>query len=480
MQKNLKCYINGEWLTAEGKESFTLINPATEDITTTYTLSNAQDVDKAVKAARKAFETYSQTSREERIALLENIVFNLEKRQSELAEAITLELGAPTWLASKAQAVLPIAHAKVALEVLRTYPFETELGISLIKETPIGVCGLITPWNWPAALIISKMLPALATGCTVVLKPSEYSPFSAAILAEVMHDSGVPAGVFNMVYGDGQTVGAAISAHPDIDCVSFTGSTRAGIDVAKSAAPTVKRVVQELGGKSPNIILPSSDLAKAVKDGIKGLMMNSGQSCSAPSRMLVPKARLAEVKTAVIETMEKVLPGSPDSGAYVGPVVNEKQYKSIQAYIQSGIDEGASVLVGGLGKPDGLEKGYYVKPTVFIDTTPDMKIVKEEIFGPVLVIQAYDHVEEAVALALDTTYGLAAYIQGQNLEEIRAIAERIPAGQIYCNGSGNLNDFSAPFGGFKRSGNGREWGSYAFADFLEHKALVGYLLPEKK
>lgn len=322
---------------------------------------------------------------------------------------------------------------------------------------------------------MSKIAPALAAGNTLVLKPSEFSPYSAHVIAQVLHDAGVPKGVFNMIFGDGGTVGVAMSEHSDIDMISFTGSTRAGIDIARRGAESVKIVHQELGGKSPNILLPSADFPGVVERGIQGLMYNSGQNCSAPSRMLVPNARLAEVKEAAAKAIAKILPGVPtDEAAFLGPVVNQRQYEQIQKLIQKGIDEGATVVAGGLGRPEGLKKGYFVRPTVFADTTPDMTVVKEEIFGPVLVIQGYDSVEEGIALAKDTEYGLAAYIQGADLDEVRAIADRIPAGQIYLNNSGEYVDFAAPFGGFKKSGNGREWGAYGIEAFLQPKALVGY------
>lgn len=480
MQKELNCYINGQWAVAQGKEMFDLINPVTEEKTLSYRLGNEADVDNAVSCARKAFVGYSQSTREERVNILQNIVANLEKRKDELSHAISLEMGAPRWFAEKVQAALALGHAQITLKALQDYQFEKVAGTNLIKFVPIGVCGLITPWNWPAALIMCKMLPAIATGCTVVLKPSEDTPLSAAVIAEVMHESGVPAGVFNMVYGNGPTVGKALSGHPDINCISFTGSTRAGIDIAINAAPSVKRVVQELGGKSPNIILPSADIGAKVKAGIKGLMSNAGQTCSAPSRMIVPKNKMKDVKKAVADTIEKMQPGRPESGSFMGPVINASQYERIQAYIKSGIDEGASVLAGGPGKPDGLEKGYFIKPTVFADTTPKMKIVREEIFGPVLVIQEYDDVTQAIELAINTDYGLAAYVQGGDMQEVVKVAEQIPAGQVYCNTSGEFADLTMPFGGFKKSGNGREWGAIAFADYLETKAIIGCFPKEKK
>jgi aldehyde dehydrogenase (NAD+) len=388
---------------------------------------------------------------------------------------MTEEMGAPEWT-SYAQVASTKIHMDIAIENLKKYEFEEARGNSLISKEPIGVCGLITPWNLPVSVIMTKLLPALAVGCTTILKPSEYSSLSAQILAEVLQESGVPAGVFNLVYGDGPTVGSAISRHPDVDLVSITGSTRAGIEVARNAADTVKRVHQELGGKSPNVLLPSAEFAKAVPAGVKGLMFNAGQNCSAPSRMLVPNSRMDEVKALAVKAIADVTVGPPSSYSFIGPVVNKIQYQRIQSFIEKGIAEGATVLVGGLGKPEGLETGFYVKPTIFADTTPEMTIVREEIFGPVLVIQGYDDIEDAIVKANDTVYGLAAYFQGSDINELREIASRIAAGQVYLNGSGiDLVDFGVPFGGFKRSGNGREWGDYAFGEFIELKSYIGYM-----
>lgn len=476
MRNHLKFYINGQWVEPRGKRTFDIINPATEEIAGRISLGEKEDIDLAVIAARKAFTTFSRSTREERIALLEKIVESLKARSNDLAAAITEEMGAPEWLSRKTQVTLPLAHTKITIKALKTYEFDRLRGNTMIRLTPIGVCGLITPWNLPASTLMTKVLPALATGCTIVLKPSEYSPFSAHIIAEVMDASGVPAGVFNLVHGDGPTVGSAISGHPDIDMVSITGSTRAGIDVARNGAATVKRIHQELGGKSPNIILPSADFPGAIERGVKGLMFNSGQICSAPSRMIAPNARMEEIKAAAKRAALALQPGLPSSNAYTGPVVNKSQYDRIQGFIEKGIAEGATVVAGGPGRVEGFDKGYFVKPTVFAGTTPDMTIVREEIFGPVLVIQGYDTIEEAIELANNTDYGLAAYIQGGNIDELRAVADRLAAGQIYLNGNGlDLVDLTAPFGGFKRSGNGREWGDFAFEAFLEPKALVGYV-----
>lgn len=478
MKDLLKFYIDGQWAEPSGKETFDIVDPVTEEISGRVGLGGQEDVNRAVMAARKAFRTFSRTTREERVALLEHIVAGLEERHEDLGEAIAKEMGAPKWVARKAQAAQPINHARIALEVLKEYQFDKPRGTTLVRLTPIGVCGLITPWNWPGLLVMIKVLPALATGCTMVLKPSEYASYSAQVIADVLHDAKVPPGVFNMVFGDGPTVGAAIAGHPGIDMVSFTGSTRAGIDVARNAAPTVKRVHQELGGKSPNIILPSADLPSAVDRGVKGLMFNAGQTCSAPSRMIVPNSRMEEVKAALRKAVEGTRPGLPDSKAFMGPLVNRNQYDRVQGYIEKGIAEGATLLVGGPGRAEGFERGYFVNPTVFTDTRPEMTIVREEIFGPVLVIQGYDTVEEAVELANDTDYGLAAYVTGTDMDEVRAVADRLVAGQVCLNTAGlDMLDLAAPFGGFKRSGNGREWGDFAFEAYLDPKALMNYLPP---
>ncbi len=476
MRNHRTFYIGGQWAEPSGNRTFDVINPATEEIAGQIRLGEKEDVDRAVLAARKAFESSSRTSREERMALLERIAAGIQQRQDELSKAITEEMGALEWVSRRAHVAGALHHTRVALETLKTFEFDKLRGNTLVRLIPIGVCGLITPWNWPAVTVMTKVLPALATGCAVILKPSEYSPFSAQIIAEVLHDAGIPPGVFNMIYGDGPTVGTALCSHPGIDMISITGSTRAGIDVARNAAATVKRVHQELGGKSPNILLPSADFPGAVERGVKGLMFNAGQTCCAPSRMIVPNDRLEEVKAAAREAVGKLQPGLPDSRAFMGPVVNRNQYDRIQAYIEKGIAEGATVVVGGPGRAEGFDRGYFVKPTVFADTRPEMTIVREEIFGPVLVIQGYDTIEQAVELANDTEYGLAAYLQGGDIEELRALADRIPAGQINLNGSGlDLIDLTAPFGGFKHSGNGRECGDFGFEAFLEPKALLGYI-----
>ena len=472
MRDYLKFYINGAWVDPVTPKTLDVINPATEAVAGRISMGSAADVDKAVKAARAAFETWSQSSLDERIALFERLIEEYKKRYADMAAAITEEMGAPAMLSQKAQAAMGIGHLQSALGVLKNYHFSEPRGTTMIVKEPIGVCGLITPWNWPVNQIACKVAPALAVGCTMVLKPSEIAPFSAQIWTEIMHAAGVPAGVFNLVNGDGPTVGAAISSHPGVDMVSFTGSTRAGVEVARNAAPTVKRVHQELGGKSPNIILPDADIKKAVTAGVRGVMQNSGQSCNAPTRMLVPNARMAEALAVAKEVAEATTVGAPDSGAAIGPVISATQWDKIQTLINRGIEEGAKVVAGGPGKPAGLETGYYVKPTVLGPVSNDKTIAREEIFGPVLTIIGYDTVDEAVAIANDTPYGLAAYVSGGDLDAARKVASRLRTGQVNINSA--PTDLMAPFGGFKQSGNGREWGDHAFAEFLEVKAVLGY------
>jgi len=472
MREYLKFYIDGAWVDPATPKTLDVINPATEAVAGKISMGSATDVDRAVQAARKAFASYSQTSREERIALLERIIAEYQKRYADIAAAITEEMGAPASLAQKAQAAMGIGHLQTALGVLKNYRFEEQRGTTLIVKEPIGVCGFITPWNWPINQIACKVAPALAVGCTMVLKPSEIAPFSAQIWTEVLHAAGVPKGVFNLVNGDGPTVGVALSSHPQVDMVSFTGSTRAGVEVAKNAAPTVKRVHQELGGKSPNIILEDADFNVAVKAGVRSVMSNSGQSCNAPTRMLVPLKRMAEAIAVAKATAEGTTVGDPMSGAMLGPVVSATQWSKIQSLIKKGIEEGATLVAGGPGKPEGLDKGYYVKPTVFANVTNKMTVAREEIFGPVLAIIGYDTIEQAIEMANDTEYGLAAYVSGKDELATRKVAARLRAGQVNINSA--PGDLMAPFGGYKMSGNGREWGDHAFAEFLETKAVLGY------
>lgn len=472
MREHLKFYIDGQWVDPAEQWMLNVENPATEETVGRIALGSAADVDRAVKAARNAFAAWSQTSREDRLTILGRIVEEYKARFDDLAAAITEEMGAPTFLAQRAQAPIGLGHLGAAIEALKTFRFEDDRGPTRIVKEAIGVCGFITPWNWPMNQIVCKVAPAIATGCTMVLKPSEVAPFSAQIFAEIMHAAGVPAGVFNMVFGDGPEVGAAIAAHPDIDLVSFTGSTRAGIEVARAAAPTVKRVAQELGGKSPNIVLDDDALAEGVARGVATIMTNSGQSCNAPTRMLVPRARMDEAVAAARNAVAEITVGDPQGKAKLGPVVNKTQFDKIQALIQAGIDEGATLVSGGIGRPEGLDKGYYVQPTVFADVTNDMTIAKEEIFGPVLAILGYDSIEQAIEIGNDSEYGLAAFVQGADIEKARQIASKLRAGQVSINGGGG--DMNAPFGGYKMSGNGREWGEYGFHEFLETKAILGY------
>ena len=465
-------YIDGQWVEpAPGGTLHEVINPATEAVMGRIVLGGAADVDHAVHAAHAAFPSFSRTSRAERMDLLASILSAYRKRIDDIAATITAEMGAPSWLARRAQAAVAVEHFETALEVLRDYRFGETHGTTRIVKESIGVCGFITPWNWPLNQISCKVAPALAVGCTMVLKPSEVAPFNAVQFAEVLHAAGVPKGVFNLVHGDGPTVGAAIASHPLVDMVSFTGSTRAGIEVARLAAPTVKRVAQELGGKSPNIILDSADLKHAVTRGVQAMMINSGQSCNAPSRMLVPRAKMAAAIAIAKAAAEAVTIGNPDGNFRLGPVASEAQFDKIEGLIRTGIEEGATLVAGGPGRPQGLDRGFYVRPTVFANVTNDMTIAREEIFGPVLAMIAYDDVEEAVQLANDTPYGLAAYVQG-DADEARAVARRLRAGQVNLNGM--PSDHRAPFGGYKQSGNGREWGAHGFSEFLETKAVLGY------
>jgi aldehyde dehydrogenase (NAD+) len=472
MREYLKFYIDGKWVEPTDLKTLDVENPATEQVVGKIALGNAADVDKAVKAARKAFATWSQTSREERIEVLGRILAEYQKRFGDLATAVTEEMGAPASLAQRAQVPVGMGHLATAVEVLKNFKFEEDRGATMIVKEPIGVCSFITTWNWPLNQIVCKVAPAIATGCTMVLKPSEVAPFSGQIFAEIMHAAGVPAGVFNMVHGDGLGVGVPLSSHPDVDMVSFTGSTRAGIEVAKNAAPTVKRVAQELGGKSPNIVLDDAAFAKGVGRGVASMMVNSGQSCNAPTRMLVPTKRMDEAITVARETAAGVTVGDPNGNSQLGPVVSKVQFEKIQKLIQAGIDEGATLVIGGTGRPDGLDKGYYVKPTVFANVTNDMTIAREEIFGPVLSILGYETLDQAIDIGNDTEYGLAAYVQAADIEKARKVASRLRAGQVSINGGGG--DMTAPFGGYKMSGNGREWGDYAFHEFLETKAVLGY------
>ena len=471
MREYLTFYIGGTWTDPAELRTLEIINPATEEVAGKVAVGSSADVDRAVAAARAAFPSWSQSSREERLELLQNILGEYQKRTGDLAAALTEEMGAPASLAGGFQVNLGIGHLTTAIDVLKEFVFEERRGATLVVREPIGVCGLITPWNWPMNQIAVKVFPALATGCTAVLKPSERSPFTAQIFTEILDAAGVPAGVFNLVQGDGPGVGVPLASHPDVDMVSFTGSTRAGIEVARNAAPGVKRVAQELGGKSPNIILDDGAFAENVAKGVTSMMGNSGQTCSAPSRMLVPRARMQEAVEAAGKAAAEVTVGDPNGDVTIGPVVAKDQWERIQGLIRKGIDEGATLVAGGPGRPDGLEKGYFVRPTVFADVTNDMTIAREEIFGPVLVILGYDDIDHAVEIANDTEYGLAGFVAGEDLEQARAVARRIRAGSVAINDG---FDFCAPFGGYKKSGNGREWGEFGFHDYLETKAVLGY------
>ncbi|MBL6754452.1 MAG: aldehyde dehydrogenase family protein [Proteobacteria bacterium] len=467
-----KFYINGEWVEPAGRETIDVINPATEEAFATISMGTAEDVDAAAKAARAAFPAWSQSSVEERVAVLKKIMAGIQARAGDLAAAITSEMGAPVGLANAAQVPSGLGHFAAVLPVLENYKFQETRGSTLIVKEAAGVCGFITPWNWPLNQIACKVAPALAAGCTIVLKPSEVAPINAYILAEIIDECGLPPGVFNLVNGDGPNVGAAISAHPEVDVVSFTGSTRAGREVAKAAADGIKRVTQELGGKSANIILDDvADFGKAVFSGVLNCFGNSGQSCNAPTRMLVPKARMAEAIESAKAAVAKAVVGDPtNEGTSLGPVVSELQFNKINALIEAGIKEGAELIAGGPGRPDGLDKGYYIKPTVFANVTNDMTIAREEVFGPVLTIIGYEDDAEAVAIANDTEYGLSGYVSGEPAHA-QQIALQIRTGMVHINGA--PLDISAPFGGYKKSGNGREWGLEGFEEYLETKAMMG-------
>ncbi len=473
MNRHLHFYIDGQWTPPAVAAALDVVDPASEQAYTAIAMGSKADVEKAVAAAKRAFPAYSLSSRAQRLALLERILDTYNRRGEDLARAVSQEMGAPLPFAREAQVWAGRVHLEATIRALRSYEFSRVRGGTLIVEEPIGVCALITPWNWPLNQIVCKVAPALAAGCTVVLKPSEIAPISGVVFAEIVDAAGAPPGVFNLLNGDGPSVGQVMAGHADVDMVSFTGSTRAGIIVAKTAADTVKRVAQELGGKSPNIILPDADFETAVRTGVAACFSNSGQSCDAPTRMLVPADRVAQAMDIARATALSLKVGDPLSqGVDLGPVVSRTQYDKIQRLIGVGVDEGAKLVAGGLGRPDGLERGYYVKPTVFGDVTPAMTIAREEIFGPVLAIMAYADEDEAVRVANDTVYGLAAYISSRDIEHARRIAARLRAGTV------NINypawDVDAPFGGYKQSGNGREYADFGIRDYLEVKAVVGY------
>ena len=471
IQDRRKFYIDGAWVEPLQPNDFDVLNPATEEVIARISLGSSNDIDKAVAAARSAFASFSNTSKQDRIDLLERILAVYEKRYDEMAEVICLELGAPISMSKDSQAAVGVGHLEGFLKALDELKLRQELanGDTLLRE-PIGVCGLITPWNWPVNQIVLKVLPALAVGCTVVLKPSELTPLSAMLYADILHEAGVPKGVFNLVNGDGPVTGAALSRHPDVDMMSFTGSTRAGIAVTKDAADTVKKVTLELGGKSPNVLFADADVEKAAKRGVFGCFYNSGQSCNAPTRMLVERSIYEKVLEIAKKTGESQQPGDPAvAGRHIGPVVSALQFDRIQTLISAGIEEGARLLVGGPGKPPGFETGYYVRPTIFCDVSNDMRIAQEEVFGPVLTIIPFDDEDEAVRIANDTPYGLAAYVETGDSERAERLAGKLRAGQVFINGS--ECEYGSPFGGYKMSGLGREGGLFGLEDFLEIKAV---------
>ena len=471
-------YIDGKWVNPIHVRDFLVINPATEEPVATISLGSSADIDKAVVAAERAFESYSDTTLDDRVTILRRIMEIYQQRMEEMAATISLEMGSPIGLSRAAQAPAGLAHLSEILKVLGDFKFEELKGTTLMRKEPIGVCGLITPWNWPMNQIVCKVAPALAAGCTMVLKPSEIAPLSAYLFAQILHEAGVPPGVFNMVNGDGPTVGTAISSHPDVAMVSFTGSTRAGVAVASTAAPSVKRVTQELGGKSANIILDDSDLANAVKEGVQACFRNSGQSCNAPTRMLVPRSKMAEAVKAARQTADATKVGDPFAeNIHIGPLASKAQFEKVQGLISAGIEEGATLVTGGPGRPDGLPKGYFVKPTIFADVRNDMTVAREEIFGPVLCIIPYEDEADALRIANDTHYGLSGFVTSENIERARRVAKRIRAGNVHING-GRV-DFGGCFGGYKQSGNGREWGEAGLEEFLELKAIFGYEASKK-
>ena len=466
-------YINGTWTPPAIPRSIDVENPATEQVIAQISLGSQVDVDRAVAAARAAFESWSQTTVADRVALLERIVAEFTRRTPDLTHAVTAEMGAPTWLARDAQVPLGAVHFTQAIEALKSYAFERQFGTTLVRREPVGVCALITPWNWPLYQIGCKVAPALAAGCTMVLKPSELAPLDAIIFAEVLDAAGVPPGVFNLINGDGPTVGVALSTHKDVDMVSFTGSTRAGIEVARNAAATVKRVAQELGGKSANILLDDADLATFVPQGVQAVFMNSGQACACPARMLVPRKLQDEVIRLAKASAAGTVVGDPlKDGVKVGPLVSRSQFERVQGYINKGIAEGATLVAGGPGKPEGLTTGHFVKPTIFADVRNDMAIAQEEIFGPVLVIIPYEDEDDAVRIANDSQYGLSGFVVSKDLDRARKIARRLRTGQVRLNGA--KHDFSAPFGGYKYSGNGREFGVFGLEEYLEAKSICGF------
>ena len=473
MQDHLNFYIDGAWVPARGTRTQSVIDPFTEQPVARIVLGDACDLDQAVAAARRAFPAWAAQSREQRLAVLHAIIAAYETRMDDIATAVSLEMGAPITLARQAHAVSGLSHLKQAASVLSGYAFDEIVNRTRIAREPMGVCGLITPWNWPMNQIACKVAPALAAGCTVVLKPSETAPLSALLFAQVLHEAGVPPGVFNLVNGDGPGVGAAMAAHRDIDMVSFTGSTRAGVAVAKAAADTVKRVAQELGGKSPCLVVEGVDLSATIRQVAQQCFRNSGQSCNAPTRLLVPAELHDAATVAAVEAARSLHAGDPrDPATTLGPLANAVQYGKVRECIASGLREGAQLAAGGLDRPAGLAHGYFVQPTVFAHVANTMAIAREEIFGPVLCILPYGSEEEAIAIANDTPYGLSAYVHAPTLDHARRIARRLRAGMVHLNGA--RADHAAPFGGYRQSGNGREWGRMGLEEFLEVKSMFGY------
>jgi aldehyde dehydrogenase (NAD+) len=466
-------YIDGAWVNPSKVRDLAAINPATEEPVAMLSLGNAVDIDRAVAAAKKALDSYADTTVDERVALLRRIIEVYQSKSEAMAQAISLEMGAPISLSRAAQVPAGLAHLSEILRVLGRFKFEEVMGSTLMRREPIGVCGLITPWNWPMNQIACKVAPALAAGCTMVLKPSEIAPLSSSLFSEILHEAEVPPGVINLVHGEGATAGAALAAHPDVGMVSFTGSTRAGIAVASTAAPTVKRVTQELGGKSANIVLDDADFEKAVKEGVRSCFRNTGQSCNAPTRMLVPRARAASAAAVAKQVAEESVVGDPFSErTQLGPLSSQAQFEKVQGLISQGIREGATLVAGGPGRPTGLGKGYFVKPTVFANVNNDMTIARNEIFGPVLCIISYEDENDAVRIANDSPYGLAGFVSSGDVERARRVAKRIRSGNVHINGA--RVDFGGSFGGYKQSGNGREWGEAGLQEFLELKAIFGY------
>jgi aldehyde dehydrogenase (NAD+) len=466
-------YIDGEWASPLIANSHAVIDPASEEVIAMISLGSPADLDRAVVAARQAFANFSETTVEQRIALLNKIISSYRERSEEMANTISREMGAPLSLSRSAQVPAGLSHLLETVKVLEHFDFEELKGSTLMRKEAVGVCGLITPWNWPMNQIVCKVAPALAAGCTVVLKPSEMAPLSAHLFAQILHEAGVPRGVFNLVDGGGPTVGAAIASHPGIDMVSFTGSAKAGVAVATAAAPSVKRVTQELGGKSANIIMEDANLATAVKDGVQACFRNSGQSCNAPTRMLVPRSRKVEAEKLAAQAAAATRVGDPlAENVHLGPLASKMQFEKVQTMIKKGMEEGARLVAGGPGRPEGFTKGYFAKPTVFSDVRNDMTIAREEIFGPVLCLIEYENEEDAVRIANDTPYGLSGFVTSGDVNRARRVARRIRAGNVHINNA--RVDFGGCFGGFKQSGNGREWGEAGIEEFLELKAVFGY------